>query len=69
MLVVPPERAGIVFELDQVQPAAPEHEQIDLVPAAVAVAELEVGPGAERRLVRQQAPDDVEARLVGELRL
>ncbi len=44
------------------------HQQVDLVPAALVVAELEVRPGAERVAGRQQRLDQVQALgLVGEL--
>ena len=66
--VVAAQGAGVVLQLHQMQPAPAEHQQVHLVPLAVAVAELEVRPGAERRVRRQQGPDEVEALgLVGEL--
>ena len=66
--VVAAQGAGVVLQLDQVQAAAAEHQQVNLVPLAVAVAELEVRPGAEGRVRGQQGTDDVEALgLVGEL--
>ena len=66
--VVAAQGAGVVLQLDQVQAAAAEDEQVDLVPLALAVAELEVRPRAERGLIRQQVMDDVQAfRLMGEL--
>ncbi len=52
--VVAAQGAGVVLQLDQVQAAAAEDQQVDLVPLAVAVAELEVRPRTERGLVRQQ---------------
>jgi hypothetical protein len=47
-VIVAAQRAGVVLQLDQVQPALAEHQQVNLVPLAVTVAELEVRPGAER---------------------
>ena len=66
--VVAAQGAGVVLQLDQVQPAAAQDQQVDLVPLAVAVAELEVRPGAERSVVGQQGADEIQAlSLVGEL--
>jgi hypothetical protein len=53
-----PGRAGHVVA---VQAAPAEHEQVDLMPLAVAVAELEVGPGSEGRVVGQDCLDAVQA--------
>ena len=39
----------VVLQLHQVQPTPAEDQQVHLVPLALAVAELEVGPGTERR--------------------
>ena len=67
--VVTAQGAGVVLQLHQVQPAPAQHQQVHLVPLAVAVAELEVRPGPERRVGRQQGPDEVEPLdLMGELR-
>jgi hypothetical protein len=44
-----------------VDPALADHQQVDFVPAAVVVAELEVRPGAERVAGWQQRLDNVQA--------
>jgi hypothetical protein len=36
------QRAAVIFQLDQVQPPAAEHEQVHLGPLAVVVAELKI---------------------------
>jgi hypothetical protein len=59
--VVPAQGAGVVLQLHQVQAAASQHQQIDLVPLPVVVAEFKVRPGAERGIVGQPVTDDVEA--------
>ena len=67
--VVPAQGAGVVLELHQMEPAPAQDQKVDLVPLALAVAELQVRPRPERRVVRQQRPDDIEPlRLVRELR-
>ena len=48
LVVVTPQGARVVLELDEVQPLLAQHQQVDLVPPALGVAELEVGPRAER---------------------
>jgi hypothetical protein len=50
-VIVAAETSGVVLQLDQVQLAAAKHEQIYLVPAPVAVAELEVRPGPKWWLI------------------
>jgi hypothetical protein len=67
-VIVAAQRAGVVLQLDQVQSAFAEHQQIDLVPLTVTVAELEVRPGAERVTLRKERADKVQALgLMGEL--
>ena len=67
-VVVAAQRAGVVLQLHQVNPPLADHQQVDLVPATVAVTELEVRPSAERVARRQEGLDDVQALgLVGEL--
>lgn len=59
-----------MLQLDQVQPVAGQYQEVDLVPATAVVAELEVGPGAERLGVGQLRLDGVQPGLfVVELRL
>lgn len=60
-VIVTAQGAAVVLELDQVQAAPAEHEQVDLVPLAVPVAALEVRPGAERHVVGQHCLDPVES--------
>src|SRR5262245_32448198 len=51
------------------QPPPANNQKVNLMPLTLAVAELEVGPGAERIHVRQQLANNTEALgLVGELR-
>ena len=45
--VVAAQHARVVLQLHQVQSPLADDQQVDLVPLALAVAELEVGPGAE----------------------
>src|SRR5664280_1942503 len=59
--VVPPQRAAVVLQPDQVQPALAKDDQIDLVPLALPVPELDVGPGPVRRGLGQQRADHGEA--------
>jgi len=47
--VIPPQRTRVVLQLNQVQAAPAQHQQVDLVPLAVPVAELEIRPRAEGR--------------------
>ena len=66
--VIPAQGARVVLQLHQVQATPAQHQQVDLVPLAMAVAELEVRPRAEGRVRGQQGPDEVQPlRLVGEL--
>jgi len=66
--VVTAQGAGVVLQLHQVQPTPTQHQQVHLVPFAMAVAELEVRPRPEGRVRRKQGPDEVEPLdLVGEL--
>lgn len=59
-----------MLELDQVERVAGQNEQVDLMPAAAVVAELEIGPGPEWGSVGEQLLDDVQALLlVGKLRI
>ena len=60
-VIVTAQGARVVLELDQVQPALAENQQVDLMPFAVPVAEFEVGPGTERVTWREQRPDQVQA--------
>lgn len=60
-VVVAPQHAGVVLQLDQVELVAGEDEEVDLVPAAVVVPELEVRPGAVGRGVGEEFADVVEA--------
>jgi len=55
--VIPPQGAGVVLQLHQVQPTSAQYQQVDLVPLTVAVAELEVRPCPERRVRWQQGAD------------
>jgi len=41
-MVVAAENAGVVLQLDQVQPSLAGYQQVDLMPLAVAVPELEI---------------------------
>ena len=67
--VITAQGAGVVLQLHQVQPTPAQHQQVHLVPFAMAVAELEVRPCPERRVGWQQGPDEVEPLdLMGELR-
>ena len=67
--IVPAQGTGVVLELDQVEPAPAQDQQVHLVPLALPVPELQVRPRPERRVIRQQGPDDIEPlRLVRELR-
>ena len=67
--VVAAQGPRVVLQLDQMEPAPAQDQQVDLVPLALPVAELQVRPRPERRVVRQQGPDDVEPLgLVRELR-
>ena len=50
-----------MLELDEVQRILPEHQRIDLVPAAVGVTELEVGPDAVRRVLGDALAEVFEA--------
>jgi hypothetical protein len=69
-VVVASQDASVVLEFDEVESIAGENEQVDFVPPAAVVAELEVRPGAERGSVGQRLLDGVEALLLmGELRL
>jgi hypothetical protein len=52
-VIIAGQDAAVVLEFDQVERVAGQHQQVDLVPAAAVVAELEVGPGAERLGVGQ----------------
>ena len=47
--VVAAQGARVVLQLHQMQPAPTQDQQVDLVPLALAVPELEVRPGPERR--------------------
>ena len=63
--------AGVPLDDPQTTKAAAKiwHKQVDLVPPALGIAELEVGPRAERRRVGQYAAHQRQALgLVGELR-
>src|SRR6478672_3703084 len=67
-MVVPAQGAVVVLQFDKVHPLAAEDDEIDLVPLALTVPELEVRPGTEGRLVRQEVLDEVQPlRLVREL--
>jgi hypothetical protein len=46
-VIVAGQDSTVVLELDEVERVARQHQQVDLMPAAPVVAELEVGPGAE----------------------
>ena len=66
--IVTAQGAGVVLQLDQVESAAAQHHQVNLVPLAVGITEFEVRPGAEGGGGGQQGADDAEALgLVGEL--
>ena len=66
--VIAADLAVVVLELDEVEGAAAEQECIHLMPAAVGVAELEVGPHAVGGDVRDLLEQVVQTRaLVGEL--
>ena len=68
--VVAGEDAAVVLELDQVEGVPGQDQQVDLMPAAAVVAELEVRPGAERRRVGSSCLTmSKPLLLVGELRL
>jgi hypothetical protein len=54
--VIVAQRARVVLQLDQVQPPPAQDQQVDLVPFALPVPELEVAPGAERGDARQDRP-------------
>jgi len=70
LVVVAAKDPRVVLQLDEMQPAAAEQEQVDLVPPAVRVPELEVGPSPERNLVGQDVSDQGEALgLMRELRV
>jgi hypothetical protein len=67
-VVVAAEAPGVPLQFHQVEPSPAKHEQIDFVPASSAVAKLEVGPGPEWRLIREDLPDEAEPlRLMAEL--
>ena len=69
-VVVAAQDAAVVLELNQVERVAGQHQQVDLVPAAAVVAELEVGPRAEWGSIGKCLLDGVQALLlVGELRV
>ncbi len=57
LVVVAVQFPEVVIRLDQVQPPVAEHEQVDLVPLALAVAELAARPEAERRCGGQDAAE------------
>ena len=52
--VIAAQRARVVLQLHQVQAAPAQHQQVDLVPLALPVPELEVRPRAEGRVRGQQ---------------
>lgn len=56
-MVVALEASGVVLQFNKVEPTTTEDQQIDFVPAPVSVPELEVRPGPERPLVREQVAD------------
>ena len=67
--VVAAQRRGVVLQLHHVQPPSAQHQQVDLMPLAAPIPELEVRQPPERRVRRQQGPDEVEPlRLMRELR-
>src|SRR5699024_1628703 len=59
--VVASDRAVEVLELDEVQRVLAEHQRIDLVPATVSVAELEVGPDPVRGMLGDPLAEVLEA--------
>jgi hypothetical protein len=58
--VVAAQGPRVVLQLHQMKPAPAQDQQVDFVPLSLPVAELQVRPRPERRVVRQQRPDDVE---------
>jgi hypothetical protein len=63
-VVVAAQRAAVVLEFDQIEGVAGKDQQVHLMPAAAVVAELEVGPGPERRCIGKEVLDEVETGLL-----
>jgi hypothetical protein len=59
-LVIAAEGAGVVLEFDEMELPAAEQQQVDLVPSASQVGELEVRPGPIRRLVWHDRADQCQ---------
>src|SRR5487761_1253125 len=58
--VVAAQGAGVVLELEEMELAAAEEEQVDLLPFALAISELHVRPGTERGHLGHQGSELVE---------